>query len=283
MQAQSYGIQATMIRSILTLLFMTLATQAFAQDTISMTCVDYDRTYPDGTLHKYTAEFRIEDRALEIRSIDLSGDLDHLRDHLIMRTGFMPVSQQQDNILLYDSWDEPDGDTAFSLRLIVRFNADNQKMDIVISGASVATTDLNKPLQPKGFLDEGQLDCKRKFFEESVIVDEAQPKSSSTPLTGGEKEAFSNQVMNCWAVNIGSRAANVSVIVSMDMQPDGKVVASSMEMIGYKYGNLSDAKVAFQAARRAILRCQRDGYDLPKDKYEHWRNIELTFDPNEWR
>jgi GH24 family phage-related lysozyme (muramidase) len=115
------------------------------------------------------------------------------------------------------------------------------------------------------------------------VVDKAQPKTSSAPLTGGEKEAFKNQVLNCWAVNIGSRAANVSVIVSMDMQPDGKVVASSMEMIGYKDGNQSDANVAFQAARRAILRCQKAGYDLPKDKYEHWRSIELTFDPNEWR
>lgn len=113
--------------------------------------------------------------------------------------------------------------------------------------------------------------------------DEAQPKASSAPLTGSEKEAFKNQVLNCWAVNIGSRAANVSVIVSMDMQPNGKVVASSMEMIGFKDGNQSDANVAFQAARRAVLRCQKDGYDLPKDKYEHWRNIELTFDPNEMR
>lgn len=279
MQAQSYGIQATMIRSILTLLFITLATQAFAQDTISMNCLDYDRTYPDGRLHEYIAKFRIEDKALDIRTIQLSADL----DHLIIRTGPMLISQQQDNVLLYDSWGEPYGDTAHSSRLIVRFNVDNQKMDIVVSGASVATTDPSKPLQPKGFLREGQLDCKRKFFEESVVVDEAQPKVSSAPLTGGEKDAFKNQVLNCWAVNIGSRAANVSVIVSMDMQPDGKVVASSMEMIGYKDGNQSDANVAFQAARRAVLRCQRDGYDLPKGKYEHWRNIELTFDPNEMR
>ena len=113
------------------------------------------------------------------------------------------------------------------------------------------------------------------------IVNEEKPKTSSAPLTGDEKEAFKNQVLNCWAVNIGSRAANVSVILSMDMQPDGKVVASSMEMIGFKNGNQSDANVAFQAARRAVLRCQKAGYDLPKEKYKHWRNIELTFDPNE--
>ena len=121
------------------------------------------------------------------------------------------------------------------------------------------------------------------FHQLAEIVDEAQPKASSAPLTGSEKDAFKNQVLTCWSVNIGSRAANVSVIVSMDMQPDGKVVASSMEMIGFKDGNQSDANVAFQAARRAVLRCQKDGYDLPKDKYEQWRNIELTFDPNEMR
>ena len=114
-------------------------------------------------------------------------------------------------------------------------------------------------------------------------IDKGEPKVSSAPLTGGEKEAFSNQVFNCWAINKGSRASEVTVVVSMDMQPDGKVVASSIEMIGYKDGSLADANFAFQAARRAVLRCQRDGYDLPNDKYEHWRNIELTFDPNEWR
>ena len=130
----------------------------------------------------------------------------------------------------------------------------------------------------KHFTNWGQSELKA-----DPIVNEEKPKTSSAPLTAGEKEAFKNQVLNCWAVNIGSRAANVSVILSMDMQPDGKVVASSMEMIGYKDGNQSDANVAFQAARRAVLRCQKAGYDLPKEKYEHWRNIELTFDPNEMR
>lgn len=69
----------------------------------------------------------------------------------------------------------------------------------------------------------------------------------------------------------------------MDMHPDGQVVASSIALIGFEGGNHSDANVAFQAARRALLRCQKNGYDLPKDKYEHWRNLEMTFDPAEMR
>ena len=32
------------------------------------------------------------------------------------------------------------------------------------------------------------------------------------------------------------------------------------------------------AARRAILRCQRDGYSLPIGKYEQWRKMKMTFE-----
>ncbi len=36
---------------------------------------------------------------------------------------------------------------------------------------------------------------------------------------------------------------------------------------------------AYEAARRAILRCQGEGFPLPAEKYEQWRMQELTFDP----
>ena len=38
-----------------------------------------------------------------------------------------------------------------------------------------------------------------------------------------------------------------------------------------------------EAARRAIIRCSRDGYQLPPDKYAHWRDIEMTFNPERMR
>ena len=117
---------------------------------------------------------------------------------------------------------------------------------------------------------------------EKLVVDKPA-KRSGPSLTGGEKDAFRNQVSNCWSVNVGSREANVTVKIAMEMQPDGKVVASSLEMIGFEGGNHVAVKEAFNAARRAILRCQKDGYNLPKDKYDQWRNIEIKFDPSEMR
>ncbi len=44
----------------------------------------------------------------------------------------------------------------------------------------------------------------------------------------------------------------------------------------------SDAVVgsAFEAARRAILRRQSDGFPLPPEKFEQWRLVEMSFDPS---
>jgi hypothetical protein len=36
---------------------------------------------------------------------------------------------------------------------------------------------------------------------------------------------------------------------------------------------------AFSAAKRAVLRCGRDGETLPVEKYDQWRDIKLRFDP----
>ena len=102
---------------------------------------------------------------------------------------------------------------------------------------------------------------------------------SGPPLTGGEREALRVAVQQCWLVDVGSAAARVTVVVSMDMEENGRVVANSIRMTGSSGGDANAAEVAFQAARRAIIRCQKDGYNLPVDKYGQWRQIEMTFNP----
>jgi hypothetical protein len=46
-------------------------------------------------------------------------------------------------------------------------------------------------------------------------------------------------------------------------------------------GASSEAAVtsAFEAARRAIVRCQGSGFPLPPEKYEQWREVLMTFNP----
>jgi len=90
-------------------------------------------------------------------------------------------------------------------------------------------------------------------------------------------------VQQCWVVDVGSQAANVTVVVGMSMERDGTVRPGSLKLISSSGGDGGAVQVAFQAARRAILRCQRGGYDLPTDKYDRWRDIEMTFNPEKMR
>lgn len=103
------------------------------------------------------------------------------------------------------------------------------------------------------------------------------------PLTRGEQDALRIAVQRCWIVDVGSEAASVTVTVGMDMESSGRVVSSSLRLIGSEGGSAAAAETAFQAARRAILRCQNDGYQLPQDKYDQWKTIEMTFNPDDMR
>ncbi|MBY6003240.1 cell envelope biogenesis protein TolA [Salipiger bermudensis] len=103
------------------------------------------------------------------------------------------------------------------------------------------------------------------------------------PLTRGEQDGLRIAVQRCWIVDVGSEAASVTVTVGMEMEPSGRVVSSSLRLIGSEGGSAAAADTAFQAARRAILRCQGDGYQLPQEKYEQWKRIEMTFNPDDMR
>lgn len=106
---------------------------------------------------------------------------------------------------------------------------------------------------------------------------------SGPPLTQGEKDALRISVQECWVVDVGSQAANVTVTVAMSLDREGKVQSGSLRMLSAEGGNENAARAAFDAARRAILRCQRGGYNLPIEKYDHWRDVEMTFNPENMR
>ncbi|ETW11317.1 hypothetical protein ATO8_17655 [Roseivivax marinus] len=103
------------------------------------------------------------------------------------------------------------------------------------------------------------------------------------PMTAGEKDALRLAVQSCWVVDVGSQAANVTVVVGMDMARDGTVVQESMRLVSSSGGEGAAVETAYQSARRAILRCQRGGYDLPPEKYDQWDELEISFDPSGMR
>jgi hypothetical protein len=106
--------------------------------------------------------------------------------------------------------------------------------------------------------------------------------ASGPPLTSGEKDAFRVAVQGCWVIDPGSETSRVTVSVSFQLDQSGKV-AGPIELVSASGGSDTAIERAFEAARRAILRCQRDGFPLPPEKYETWRDVTLNFRPDGMR
>lgn len=107
---------------------------------------------------------------------------------------------------------------------------------------------------------------------------------SGPPMTEGEKDGLRVAVQRCWNVgSLSSDALATTVTVTVQMTEDSKPVPGSIRMTGSSGGSDVSARQAFEAARRAIIRCGASGFDLPREKYAEWREIEMTFNPESMR
>ncbi|MBY6069219.1 energy transducer TonB [Leisingera aquaemixtae] len=115
-------------------------------------------------------------------------------------------------------------------------------------------------------------------------ADVVAPEPSGPPLTLGEKDALRVEVSRCWNVgSLSTDALKTTVVVSVSLAQDGKPDTGSIRMLSSTGGSSSAAKQAYEAARRAIIRCGVRGFQLPPEKYAQWRDIEMTFNPERMR
>lgn len=116
-------------------------------------------------------------------------------------------------------------------------------------------------------------------------VQAAEPRApSGPPLTRGEKDALRVSVQQCWNVgSLSTDALNTTVVVAVSMTEDGRPIINSISMLSSSGGSGAAAKQAFEAARRAIIRCGANGFPLPAEKYGQWQDIEITFNPENMR
>ncbi|SMR71228.1 hypothetical protein SAMN04488030_0855 [Aliiroseovarius halocynthiae] len=110
----------------------------------------------------------------------------------------------------------------------------------------------------------------------------AQDIPLGPPMTRGEKDGLRVAVSRCWNVgSLSTDALSTTVVALVTMNRDGKPENISLE--SWDGPSQAAANTAFQAARRAIIRCGARGFDLPAEKYGQWREIEMTFDPEKMR
>ncbi len=101
---------------------------------------------------------------------------------------------------------------------------------------------------------------------------------TGTPLTRQEKSGLILGIKRCWNVGaLSTDALKITVVVGFSMTPDAKPEVGSIRMISAQGGSGVAVDRAFEAARRAIIRCGSGGLGLPVEKYDTWRNIEASF------
>jgi hypothetical protein len=113
----------------------------------------------------------------------------------------------------------------------------------------------------------------------------AQPAApSGPPLTQGARDGFRIAVQACWNVGaLSTEALGTTVVVAFDMARDGRPDQGTMRLLEFSGGSEAAAQQAYEAARRAVIRCGVNGYDLPEESYDHWRQVELVFNPEGMR
>lgn len=103
------------------------------------------------------------------------------------------------------------------------------------------------------------------------------------PMTGGEVEGLRIAINKCWVTStLSTEAMNTTVTIRVEMSEAGKPL--SIEMTDFAGGSRAAADRAYEAGRRAVMRCAGpNGYDLPPEKYGQWNVLNLIFDPNGMR
>ena len=100
------------------------------------------------------------------------------------------------------------------------------------------------------------------------------------PLTGGEREGLRVAISRCWNVgSLSTDALGTTVVVAVEMEQSGRPISGSIRLVSSSGGSSSGERQAFEAARRAIIRCGVNGFPLPVEKFDQWREIEMTFNP----
>lgn len=109
-----------------------------------------------------------------------------------------------------------------------------------------------------------------------------QDLPTGPPMSGSEVEGLRIAINKCWNVGqLSSEALHTVVTLRVEMSEAGK--PTLVEMTGFEGGSEASAQRAFEAGKRAVMRCAGQGYDLDPDKYGQWNVLNLIFDPEGMR
>lgn len=122
----------------------------------------------------------------------------------------------------------------------------------------------------------------KKLDVSKILKQTSRSALEQARLVADLRGAIRSQVEPCWSVPAGARyAEELTVRIRIYLLPNGALARPpeimDSHMVNEQGGDFF--RVASESARRAVQRCAP--LKLPRETYDIWRDIELTFDPSQ--
>lgn len=102
--------------------------------------------------------------------------------------------------------------------------------------------------------------------------------NQAAAMTQSELDALRAQVARCWSPPVGAADASQLVVrIGFGLDRNGEVISGPTPI---EYPASSFGLAAVESAMRAVRRCA-PYENLPADKYESWKRVNITFDPQD--
>lgn len=99
-------------------------------------------------------------------------------------------------------------------------------------------------------------------------------------VTARQIHAFRENLNKCWVnPNRLKGAKDMTVDIKTEIAPDGTVKKAEI-VDKARMAQDSEYKEAAENARRAVLDPKCNPMPLPKEEYEQWKDLEISFNPN---
>ena len=137
---------------------------------------------------------------------------------------------------------------------------------------------------PKKIEEKKEEVAKPETFEDRigrVLTNPARPHDATRPLTISEIDLVRQQIAGCWNLPAGAKEAEDLIIeIWVAMNPDGTVREARIQnQVRLRADGFYRA--AAESALRAVLNPRCSPLKLPRDKYDLWQTMTLTFNPRE--
>ncbi len=112
----------------------------------------------------------------------------------------------------------------------------------------------------------------------------AEEEGDDEQLSAADIAGLISAIQSCWNFGaMSTEASRVIVTIGIRFDKDGRPIKNGISRLEASSGSETARSQAYDVAIRAVTNCLRNGYEFPPEKYEQWKQIELTFNPEKMR